>query len=107
MVEQLVDTDLIASVSDVYHLKQQQLENLERMGSKSAENLLQEIEKSKNTTLARFLYALGIREVGEATAKLLATHFRTLDALQATSEEQLKPCPTLASWWLRISRIFQ
>lgn len=95
LVEQLVDTDLISSVADVYHLKQEQIENLERMGSKSAVNLLQEIEKSNNTTFARFLYALGIREVGEATAKLLASHFRTLDTLQAATEEQLQTVPDI------------
>ncbi len=95
LVEQLVDADLIASVADVYHLKQKQVEDLDRMGSKSAENLLQEIEKSKATTFARFLYSLGIREVGEATAKLLATHFRTLDALQTASEEELQTVPDI------------
>lgn len=90
LVEQLVDTKLISSVADIYHLTQHQLENLERMGTKSADNLLAEIEKSKNTTLPRFLYALGIREVGEATAKQLAEHFKTLPALQEASEETLQ-----------------
>jgi len=90
LVEQLVNTGLIESVADIYHLTHAQLENLERMGSKSADNLLEQIEVSKKTTLARFLYALGIREVGEATAKLLASNFRTLEAVQAATEEQLQ-----------------
>ncbi len=75
---------------DIYDLTQTPLENLERMGKKSAEKLLLQIEKSKKTTLARFLYALGIREVGEATAKLLAQHFKTLSALAAASLEDLQ-----------------
>lgn len=95
LVEQLVDNNLITNVADIYHLKQSELENLERMGEKSAENLLEQIEKSKQTTLARFLYALGIREVGEATAKLLANQFRTLEALQAATEEELQAVPDI------------
>ncbi len=95
LVDQLVDERLVASVADIYHLTQEQLENLERMGEKSAQNLLEQIEKSKSTTLARFLYALGIREVGEATAKQLALHFRTLPALQAASEEALQSVPDI------------
>jgi DNA ligase (NAD+) len=95
LVEQLVDTNLVSSVADIYHLTQEQLENLDRMGKKSAENLLAEIEKSKKTTFARFLYALGIREVGEATAKLLAQHFKTLPALQSASEDELQSIPNI------------
>ncbi|MBX3708865.1 MAG: NAD-dependent DNA ligase LigA [Gammaproteobacteria bacterium] len=90
LVEQLVDIKLISSVADIYDLTLQQLENLERMGKKSAQNLLEQLEKSKSTTFARFLYALGIREVGEATAKLLALHFKTLPALKAATEEELQ-----------------
>lgn len=90
LVEQLVDSDLVSSVADVYSLNHKQLENLERMGAKSADNLLEEIEKSKSTTLPRFLYALGIREVGEATAKQLAQHFKNLPALQEATLEQLQ-----------------
>lgn len=90
LVEQLVDTNLISTVADIYDLTQTQLENLERMGEKSALNLLEQIEKSKSTTFARFLYALGIREVGEATAKQLALHFRTLPALQTASEDDFQ-----------------
>lgn len=90
LVDQLVDSQLIHSAADIYDLTQQQLENLERMGEKSALNLLEQIEKSKATTFARFLYSLGIREVGEATAKNLAMHFKTLSILQKASEEELQ-----------------
>lgn len=90
LVEQLVDADLVASVADIYSLSQLQLENLERMGEKSVLNLLAQIEKSKSTTLSRFLYALGIREVGETTAKQLALHFKSLSALQSATLEELQ-----------------
>lgn len=90
LTEQLVDKNLISSVADIYDLTLEQLKNLDRMGEKSATNLLEEIEKSKKTTFARFLYALGIREVGEATAKQLAMHFKTLHALQHANEESLQ-----------------
>ncbi len=90
LIDQLVDADLVQSVDDIYHLKLVDLENLERMGKKSAENLLAEIEKSKHTTLARFLHSLGIREVGEATAKQLANTFKTLPAIQVASIDELQ-----------------
>ncbi|MFZ2315639.1 MAG: NAD-dependent DNA ligase LigA [Gammaproteobacteria bacterium] len=93
LVEQLVDVGLVKSVADIYELTQAQLENLERMGAKSAQNLLDQLEKSKSTTLARFLYALGIREVGETTAKQLAQFFKTIEALQAATEENLQAVP--------------
>jgi len=93
LVDQLVDAQLLSSVADIYHLSQDQLQELERMGEKSAQNILVEIQKNKKTTLARFLYALGIREVGEATAKQLAQHFKTLPALQAATEEALQSVP--------------
>lgn len=93
LVEQLVDTNLITNVADIYVLTEAQLEDLERMGKKSAQNLLEQIEKSKATTFARFLYALGIREVGEATAKQLALYFKNLPALQSATEEQLQGVP--------------
>lgn len=87
LIEQLVDAKLLATPADIYHLPKQQLLQLERMGPKSVENLLAAIAKSKQTTLAKFLYSLGIREVGEATAQALALHFRTLDDIsQATTE---------------------
>lgn len=89
LVEQLVDEKLIASVVDLYHLQLEELAALERMGKKSAENLLLALEKSKQTTLARFIYALGIREVGEATAATLANHFGSIKNIMEADEEQL------------------
>jgi len=95
LVEQLVDANLIANAADIYELTKKQLSDLERMGDKSAQNLLDQIEKSKNTTFARFLYALGIREVGEATAKQLAIYFKNLPALKAAKEEDLQGVPDI------------
>ena len=89
LVDALVDHELIYSVADLYELKLEKLINLERMAQKSAENLLNSIEASKQTTLAKFLYSLGIREVGEATAQTLANNFGTLDAVIAATVEQL------------------
>ena len=89
LVEQMVDEGLISSVADLYALTLEQIANLERMGTKSAQNLLDALEKSRSTTLPRFIYALGIREVGEATAATLAAHFGTLDALVHADEAQL------------------
>lgn len=89
IIKQLVDTDLVKTIADIYQLTQTQLAGLERMGEKSADNLLRSIEKSKHTTLARFIYALGINQVGEATAKHLATHFGGIDALMQASEVAL------------------
>jgi DNA ligase (NAD+) len=79
--------------ADLYGLSLEQLSGLERMAEKSAQNLLDALHKSKQTTLARFLYALGIREVGEATAKALAGHFGTLAAIREADEEQLQETP--------------
>src|SRR3569832_1381145 len=81
LVDQLVEQGLVRTVADLYALTHDQLMALERMGAKSAENLLHALEKSKRTTLARFLYALGIREVGEATAQTLAAHFGELESI--------------------------
>lgn len=89
LVEQLVDKHIIATAADLYKLGFRALAELERMADKSAQNVLDALEKSKSTTLARFIYALGIRHVGEATAKELARHFGNLDALLQASEEQL------------------
>lgn len=90
LVEQLVDRELIKAVADLYHLTQEDLAGLERMGEKSAENLLQALENSKQTTLAKFIYALGIREVGEATARNLAQHYGSLDRLADADELSLQ-----------------
>jgi DNA ligase (NAD+) len=89
LIEQLVDEQLVQSPVDIYRLDMPALVGLERMGEKSAMKLLASIEQSKQSTLPRFIYALGIREVGEATALNLAQHFRSLDALRAASLEQL------------------
>ena len=90
LVEQLVDEGLIDSVAGLYRLEKDRLVQLERMGEKSAENLLSAITDSRNTTLPKFLFALGIREVGEATALALANHFGTLDAISAASVDDLE-----------------
>ncbi|PID50298.1 MAG: DNA ligase (NAD(+)) LigA [Proteobacteria bacterium] len=89
LVEQLFDTGLIKHVDDLYRLNAEQLVALERMAEKSANNLLNALEKSKASTLERFIFALGIREVGESTAKRLAHHFGSLEALLAANEESL------------------
>ena len=89
LVEQMLNQQLIRNVADLYQLRQQDLSQLERMGEKSARNVLTSIEQSKNIRLSRFIYALGIRNVGEKSAKLLARHFGTLKALQTASEEEL------------------
>ena len=90
LVDQLVDQNLVTAVDDLYGLKLDQLAGLDRMGNKSAQNLLLALEASKTTTLPRFLYALGIREVGEATARSLAKHFGHMAALQQASQENLQ-----------------
>jgi len=90
LVNQLVDAGLVKSVADIYDLTEEQLTNLERMGKKSAENILREIENSKKLPLERVIYGLGIRMVGERTAQFLAEHFGSMDALMAASEEELQ-----------------
>jgi len=95
LVEQLVEKKMIATVADLYRLKQDELAALERMGEKSAQNLLDNIEHSKDTTLARFLYALGIPQVGEATAEALAEHFGTIEALMEADKETLEQVPNI------------
>ena len=93
LIEQLVDRELIHTPADLFKLDLTTLTRLERMGAKSAENALNSLEKAKSTTLARFIFALGIREVGEATALNLANHFKTLDALKAADLEELQQVP--------------
>jgi DNA ligase (NAD+) len=89
LVEQLVDKGLVTTPADFYKLGLTTLAELERMAQKSAQNVLDALETSKSTTLARFIYALGIRHVGESTAKALARHFGTLDALLAADEANI------------------
>ncbi len=93
LIEQLVDRALVATPADLYALKIADLAGLERMGEKSAANVLAALTRSKHTTLPRFLHALGIRDVGEATAAALARHFGTLAALQSASVEQIQEVP--------------
>lgn len=90
LVDQLVDQNLVHSVADLYSLTAEALAQLERMGEKSAQNLVAAIEGSKSTTLARFLFGLGIREVGETTARNLAKAYGSLDNIQQVDQEQLQ-----------------
>ncbi len=93
LIEQLVDIDRIKTPADIYSLTRDELAEMERMGEKSADNLVTAIEASRATTLDRFLFALGIREVGEATAAGLAAYFGQFDAIVAATEEELLAVP--------------
>jgi DNA ligase (NAD+) len=93
LVEQLVDNKLVDNPAGLYRLTAKQLGGLERMGEKSAANLVAALENSKSTTLERFLYAIGIREVGEATAKSLAMHYGDLESIIHADEESLQEVP--------------
>lgn len=90
LIIRLTETGLVRTVADLYALTAERLAELDRMGKKSAENLIAARDKSRATTLERFIYALGIREVGEATARLLAGHFTTLERLKAAAPEALE-----------------
>ena len=89
LAEQLVEKGWVKNISDIYRLTKEQFVSLDRMGEKSADNLLASIEKSKSTTLEKFLYAISIPDVGESTARTLANHFRTLKACEDAGLEQL------------------
>jgi len=93
LVDQLVDGGVVKTLSDLYRLGLTALASLERMADKSAQNIVDALEQSKQTTLPRFLYGLGIRHVGEATAKALARHFGKLDAIMDATEDQLLQVP--------------
>jgi DNA ligase (NAD+) len=93
LVAQMADTGLIKHVADLYSLRAEQIADMERMGQKSADNLITALEKSKTTTLPKFIYALGIREVGEATALALARYFGTFQALRKADIESLQQVP--------------
>jgi DNA ligase (NAD+) len=93
LVEQLIERNLVHDPADLYALDATTLAGLERMGAKSAANLVEALERSKNTSLERFLYSLGIREVGEATARALARYLGTLEALLAADETRLLQVP--------------
>lgn len=94
-IEQLVTVGLIHELPDIYKLELEQLINLDRMAEKSAQNLLNAIEKSKNTTLPRFIYALGIRNVGESTAKDLASFYGDIDEIMKQTEDNLQLVPDI------------
>ena len=93
LIEQLVEADAVKTPADIFGLSVEQLASLDRMGEKSAENVVSAIDQSRKTTLARFLFALGIREVGESTAVSLASHFGKLDSIASASEEELVEVP--------------
>jgi len=93
LINQLVDEGDVETPADLYALTVERLASLDRMGEKSARNLVAALEKSKSTTLPRFMYALGIREVGEVTAKSLASHFRDLSLLAKADEDELQSVP--------------
>ncbi len=94
VIDQLIDRNLVANLDEIYRLDKDTISGLDRMGDKSAENLLAAIEKSKQVPLAKFIFALGIREVGEATAIALSDHFNhDLDAIMAAGEDDLQSVP--------------
>ncbi len=95
LVEQLVDEGLINTIADLYHLKVEDLVQLERMAEKSAKNLVTSLETSKKTSLARFIFALGIHSIGETTAQTLANHFLSLDKIMNADKEQLLEVPDI------------
>jgi DNA ligase (NAD+) len=95
LVDQLVDAELVHTLADIYKLDVETLANLERMAEKSAKNIIAALQSSKKTTLTRFIYALGIRNVGEATAKDLARHFGSLQALLDVDTEKLQQVPDI------------
>ncbi len=95
--ESLINSGLVKSAADLYYLDETEIASLDRMGKKSAANLLKALERSKDAGLARLLCAFGIRQVGQKAAKVLATHFGTLDALMTCSEEDLTKIPDIGS----------
>ncbi|PWK49210.1 NAD-dependent DNA ligase LigA [Pleionea mediterranea] len=95
LVEQFCDLNMVESLSDLYRLTVEQVSSIERMGEKSSENLINALEKSKQTTLGKFVYALGIREVGEVTALTLANELQTIDNIIAIKEDELLELPDI------------
>jgi DNA ligase (NAD+) len=93
LVEQLVDSARVETPADLYTLQAGELAGLERMGEKSAARLVEALARSRTTSLPRFLYALGIRDVGEATALALAGHFGSLEAIEAATADQIQQVP--------------
>ena len=99
LIDQLVDKDMVKTPADIYRLTVEQLAELERLGEKSAQKLVAAIEKSKETTYARFLYGLGIGNVGEATALALASEFGALEELLAATKSDCNRCRTSVPSW--------
>jgi len=95
LIEQIIDGNLVNNIADIYTLSHEQWAGLERMGDKSAANIIKALDNSKTTTLMRFLYALGIREVGETTARTLAQHFGTLEKLKEATNPDLQKVPDI------------
>jgi DNA ligase (NAD+) len=95
LIEQLVDEGLVRHLSDLYELDLETLMKLERMGKKSAENLLAALQHSKKTSFARFIYALGIREIGESSARVLGEHFSTIEAITSATLDELMALPDI------------
>jgi len=106
LIEQLVDKGVLESAADIFLLQEEQLAELERMGEKSASNVIAAIEQSKNTTLAKFLYSLGIREVGEATAVSLANHFGNIEKVMGADTDSLQKVPDVGQVVARHISVF-
>jgi DNA ligase (NAD+) len=97
ILTQLLESGLVHDVADLYYLFQEQLAKLDRLGEKSAQNIISAVEKSKNNSLAQLIFALGIRFVGARTGKILAQHFSSLDDLRSATEEDLKEIPEIGA----------
>ena len=95
VLQQMIEVDMVRSPADLYYLEEQSVAKLERMGKKSAQNVMKAIEKSKGNDLSRLLYALGIRQVGAKAGKVLAAHFRSFDAFALASLEELTDIPDI------------
>jgi DNA ligase (NAD+) len=106
LVDQLVDKELVQTPADLYKLSSKELSELERMGEKSAAKLVSQLRRSKQTTLERLIYALGIRNVGESTARDLARHFGDLEPLVRATEEELLQVPDVGPIVARSIRQF-
>ena len=106
LVDQLVDAEVVRTLPDLYRLGLSSLAGLERMAERSGQNLLQALDRSKQTTLPRFLFGLGIRHVGEATAKAIAGHFGQLDAIMQASVDQLVEVPDVGPIVAQSIRVF-
>lgn len=102
LVEMLVDRGMVKDIADIYQLRKEEVAGLERMGDKSAQNLMEAIEKSKNQPLDRLIFALGIPYIGANAAKILARHFKSLEALQKVSKEELEQIEGIGEKWPKV-----